>query len=131
MIVEFLIVERFDRRWTDVSWLLRLPQEDCCQALSVPPTLKYQSDGGPGVESILNLLKGSDDAIGDQRLFLKAIVVFWLIGADRWACEEFQHFLAAQQSVSDDAAARRLFGTTERYRSTDFSQQIQAGHVGP
>ena len=35
-----LVVERFDRQWTDSS-LLRLPQEDCCQALSVPPTRKY------------------------------------------------------------------------------------------
>jgi serine/threonine-protein kinase HipA len=29
-----LIVERFDRRWTADGRLLRLPQEDCCQALS-------------------------------------------------------------------------------------------------
>ena len=28
-----LIVERFDRRWTRDGRLLRLPQEDCCQAL--------------------------------------------------------------------------------------------------
>jgi serine/threonine-protein kinase HipA len=31
-----LVVERFDRRWTKDGRLLRLPQEDCCQALSVP-----------------------------------------------------------------------------------------------
>jgi len=42
-----LVIERFDRRWTKDGRLLRLPQEDCCQALSVPPTRKYQSDG-PG-----------------------------------------------------------------------------------
>lgn len=31
-----LIVERFDRRWArDNSWLIRLPQEDFCQALGV------------------------------------------------------------------------------------------------
>ena len=44
-IVEFygervLAVERFDRLWTRDERLLRLPQEDCCQALSVPPSLK-------------------------------------------------------------------------------------------
>ena len=37
-----LVVERFDRRWTGDGRLLRLPQEDCCQALSVPPNLKYE-----------------------------------------------------------------------------------------
>ena len=42
-----LIIERFDRRWTTDGRLLRLPQEDICQALSVPPTQKYQSNGGP------------------------------------------------------------------------------------
>ena len=44
-----LVIERFDRLWTKDGRLLRLPQEDCCQALSVPPTAKYQSDGGPGM----------------------------------------------------------------------------------
>lgn len=40
-----LVIERFDRRWTKDKRLLRLPQEDCCQALSVPPTRKYETDG--------------------------------------------------------------------------------------
>ncbi|HEY4253290.1 MAG TPA: type II toxin-antitoxin system HipA family toxin [Roseomonas sp.] len=76
-----LLVERFDRLWTRDQRLLRLPQEDCCQALSVPPTRKYQSDGGPGIAAILDLLKGSDDPEGDAALFLKAVIVFWLLGA--------------------------------------------------
>src|SRR3546814_10581590 len=76
-----LVVERFDRRWTKDGRLLRLPQEDCCQALSIPPTRKYQSEGGPGMVDILNLLKGSDTPSEDQTAFLKAQLVFWLIGA--------------------------------------------------
>jgi serine/threonine-protein kinase HipA len=76
-----LIVERFDRKWTDEGRLLRLPQEDFCQALSVPPGLKYQSLGGPGIIEGLNLLKGSDTPRDDQKAFLKAQVLFWLIGA--------------------------------------------------
>jgi serine/threonine-protein kinase HipA len=50
-----LVVERFDRLWTKDGRLLRLPQEDCCQALSVPPTRKYESDGGPGMPAVLDL----------------------------------------------------------------------------
>ena len=76
-----LVIERFDRRWTADGRLLRLPQEDCCQALSVPPTLKYDSDGGPGMADVLNLLKASDDPAADQRMFLKAQIAFWLLGA--------------------------------------------------
>lgn len=76
-----LVIERFDRRWTKDGKLLRLPQEDCCQALSVPPTRKYQSDGGPGMVDILDLLKGSDRPAEDQKIVLKAQTLFWLIGA--------------------------------------------------
>jgi serine/threonine-protein kinase HipA len=88
-----LVIERFDRRWTADKRLLRLPQEDCCQALSVSPTQKYQSDGGPGIVPILQLLRGSDDPLGDQRAFLKANIVFWLLGATDGHAKNFSVFL--------------------------------------
>jgi serine/threonine-protein kinase HipA len=88
-----LVVERFDRRWTAEGRLLRLPQEDCCQALSVSPTQKYQSDGGPGIIQILQLLRGSDDPYADQRAFLKANIVFWLMGATDGHAKNFSVFL--------------------------------------
>jgi serine/threonine-protein kinase HipA len=90
-----LVVERFDRLWTSDNRLLRLPQEDCCQALSVPPSLKYESDGGPGVETISRLLEGSDDARADQRLFLKANILFWLLGATDGHGKNFSVFLSS------------------------------------
>lgn len=76
-----LVVERFDRRWTRDGRLLRLPQEDGCQALSVPPSRKYEADGGPGFARLLEVLKASDDPAADQRMFVKAQVFFWLVGA--------------------------------------------------
>lgn len=88
-----LVVERFDRLWTKDRRLLRLPQEDCCQALSVPPTRKYESDGGPGIAAILNLLQGSDDPEADRRFFLKAQIVFWLLGATDGHAKNFSVFL--------------------------------------
>lgn len=89
-----LVVERFDRRWTSDHRLLRLPQEDCCQALSVPPALKYESEGGPGIPAILNLLKGSDQPAADQMTFLKAVIVFWLLGATDGHAKNFSLFLS-------------------------------------
>ena len=88
-----LVVERFDRKWTDEGRLLRLPQEDFCQALSVPPGLKYQSLGGPGIIEGLNLLKGSDTPTEDQKSFLKAQVLFWLIGATDGHAKNFSIYL--------------------------------------
>lgn len=88
-----LVVERFDRRWTADGRLLRLPQEDCCQALSVSPVQKYQSEGGPGIVQILQLLRGCDDPLTDQRAFLKANIVFWLLGATDGHAKNFSVFL--------------------------------------
>lgn len=76
-----LVIERFDRLRTRDGRLIRLPQEDCCQALSVPPTRKYQSEGGPGIVEICSLLQGSDEPRRDRANFLKATILFWLIGA--------------------------------------------------
>ena len=76
-----LVIERFDRLWARDGRLIRLPQEDCCQALSVPPTRKYQNEGGPGIVEITRLLQASDEAARDQANFFKANVLFWLIGA--------------------------------------------------
>jgi serine/threonine-protein kinase HipA len=88
-----LIVERFDRRWTSDNRLLRLPQEDFCQALSIPPTRKYQSDNGPGMKDILQLLKASDAADDDLATFMRANIVFWLLGATDGHAKNFSIFL--------------------------------------
>lgn len=89
-----LVIERFDRLWTKDKRLLRLPQEDCCQALSVPPTRKYQSEGGPGLVQILDLLKGSDQPAADRVIVLKAQMFFWLIGATDGHAKNFSIFLS-------------------------------------
>lgn len=58
--IKALAVERFDRRWTkDRAGLLRLPQEDICQVFGMPSSIKYESQGGPGIAQIMELLMGS------------------------------------------------------------------------
>jgi serine/threonine-protein kinase HipA len=89
-----LVVERFDRRWTRDERLLRLPQEDCCQALSVPPSRKYESEAGPGIQDIAALLKGSDTPEIDQKTLFKAQIVFWMLGATDGHAKNFSIRLA-------------------------------------
>lgn len=89
-----LSIERFDRTRTRDGRLLRLPQEDCCQALSFPPSRKYESDGGPGIRAIYDLLKGSDTPEEDQRILFKAQIVFWLLGATDGHAKNFSIRLA-------------------------------------
>ncbi|WP_395753716.1 type II toxin-antitoxin system HipA family toxin [Prosthecobacter sp.] len=88
-----LVIERFDRMRMKDGRLLRIPQEDCCQALSVAPTRKYQTEGGPGMVEILTLLKGSDRPAEDQKHFLKAQVLYWLLGATDGHAKNFSVFL--------------------------------------
>jgi serine/threonine-protein kinase HipA len=92
--VKVLVVERFDRRWADdKSWLVRLPQEDMCQALNVSPALKYESDGGPGIERIMQLLLGSDSALEDRKTFMNQVLLFWMLGAIDGHAKNFSIFL--------------------------------------
>lgn len=77
-----LIVERFDRKLAgDGSWIIRLPQEDFCQATGTSPLHKYQADGGPDIIDIMDILSGSQNAQADRRNFFKAQLIFWLLAA--------------------------------------------------
>lgn len=77
-----LIVERFDRKLsTDGSWIIRLPQEDFCQAQGLSPLLKYQGDGGLNIQDCINLLANSENASIDKKHFFKAQIIFYLLAA--------------------------------------------------
>jgi serine/threonine-protein kinase HipA len=95
--VKALVVERFDRRWSkDGQRLLRLPQEDLCQALGRSPSLKYQSDGGPGIVEIMQILLGSADANGDRERFFRTQILFWLLAATDGHSKNFSLYLEAE-----------------------------------
>ncbi len=86
-------MKRFDRLWSKGGRLLRLPQEDCCQALSVAATAKYESDGGPGLPDLIGLFTGADKPLHDQRLIMKAAIVFWLLATTDGHAKNFSLFL--------------------------------------
>ena len=88
-----IVVERFDRVWQD-GVLYRLPQEDICQALGVPPAQKYQSDGGPGIVDVLEFLNGAITPYEDRMAFMKAQIVFWLLAAIDGHAKNFSIFLS-------------------------------------
>jgi len=91
-----LIVTRFDRQWTircGKEQILRLPQEDFCQATGTPSARKYESDGGPGMRRIVDILQGSTNPIADKTNFLRAQFVFWLLAAIDGHAKNFSLFL--------------------------------------
>lgn len=154
--IRVLVIERFDRLHTRDGRLMRLPQEDCCQALSVPPTRKYQSEGGPGIVDIVKLLGASDRPGADQLAFFKAQIIFWLIGATdghaknfslallpggRFHLTPFYDVLTAQPSVDSRQVPQKAFKLATsigggRYRIADihgrhFVEIGRAAGLGP
>ncbi len=92
--IKVLSVERFDRRLSsDNSWLMRLPQEDMCQALGFSSNLKYQSDGGPGISNIMGLLLGSSTPALDRDTFYRSQILFWLLAGIDGHAKNFSIFI--------------------------------------
>jgi len=92
--IKVLSVERFDRKLSsDDSWLMRLPQEDMCQALGMSSNLKYQSSGGPGIKNIMELLLGSSKPAADREIFYRAQILFWLLAGIDGHAKNFSIFI--------------------------------------
>lgn len=89
-----LSVKRFDRQYSsDKKWLMRRPQEDYCQVFNTPSALKYENQGGPGIEHIMNHLLDSKNAAKDRADFMKAQVLFWLMGASDGHAKNFSIYI--------------------------------------
>jgi serine/threonine-protein kinase HipA len=75
-----IVVERFDRLVTPKG-ILRVHQEDVCQALAVHPAKKYENEGGPGTRTIVELLRAhSQSPREDVATFVDSLIFNWLIG---------------------------------------------------
>jgi serine/threonine-protein kinase HipA len=139
-----LAVERFDRTWTKDGRLIRLPQEDMCQAHSIPPSRKYENEGGPGIVEIMELLRGSDEPLADRESFFKANILFWLIGATDGHAKNFSiairpggsfsltplyDVMTVQPSVDSGLLQRKSFkmamrfGKSGHYRVADITRR--------
>lgn len=152
-----LVVERFDRRWRGADQLLRVPQEDCCQAMGIPSPQKYENSGGPGIVDILTLLQRADEPRKDQADFFKSQVIFWLIGATdghgknfgivlkpegRYCLAPFYDVLSAQPAFDKRQIPNNKYklamavGSKRHYRILDvvgrhFVQSGKAASLGP
>jgi serine/threonine-protein kinase HipA len=74
------VVERYDRRIIDRR-IVRIHQEDMCQALGVPPTKKYENESGPSVRRIVEFLRENSGAPReDIQTFIDAVAYNWLVG---------------------------------------------------
>jgi serine/threonine-protein kinase HipA len=83
-----IVVERYDRVRSG-DRIVRVHQEDICQALGVSPRQKYQNEGGPGPVEIVELFRSAMPArIAEDAVwrFVDALAWNWLIaGTDAHA----------------------------------------------
>lgn len=96
--VPVIIVERYDRVRTG-SKVLRVHQEDSCQALARKPHQKYQNQGGPSPAEILALIRAhSSDGTEDEWRFVDSLIFNWVIGGTDGHAKNYS-FLIAPGSV--------------------------------
>lgn len=94
-----LVVKRYDRRRTEDGRLVRIHQEDMCQALSVFPKDKYESSGGPRAARIVGLLRDSSGDRGPRNIkqFTDGLIANYLLGAPDAHAKNYGVMLAAGQ----------------------------------
>lgn len=77
-----LSVHRFDRAFdpSKREWV-RIHTEDMCQSMGIPPSLKYERYGGPGVDDIVrHIRRMSADAETDLAVLADLMAFNWAIG---------------------------------------------------
>ncbi len=114
-----VVVERFDRRVVGEG-VLRIHQEDLCQALGVPPGRKYQNEGGPTPGTISELFRramspaAADDAVVR---FADALIWNWLITGTDAHAKNYALLLSGSEvrlAPLYDIASALPYGTHER-----------------
>ncbi len=92
-----LVVERFDRLLhSSGRYWLRLIQEDFCQAMGLPSSMKYERDGGPGILELARVLRGSENRDKDLEHLLKAQILFWMLAAGDGHAKNFSLRILSQ-----------------------------------
>lgn len=80
----YLLIERYDRVYDLIhgnKYKRRIHQEDFCQALGMPPEMKYQAEEGPSLKKCFNLLREVSTAPAiDLQLMLDYVIFNFLIG---------------------------------------------------
>ena len=115
-----VVVTRYDRRVAHGGEILRVHQEDLCQALGLAPSRKYQNEGGPGPAQIARLLREAmPPAVAEEALwrFVDALIWNWLIGGTDAHAKNYSLLMAGDQvrlAPLYDIASALPYGMHER-----------------
>lgn len=96
---EVMISYRYDRAMT-AAGLVRIHQEDLCQALGVAPDKKYESQGGPTVRSIAALFRRvmrPQDASAAAHALADALIWNWIVAGTDAHAKNYSVLLSGSQ----------------------------------
>ena len=94
-----IVIERYDRQISGND-IVRIHQEDICQARGILPTKKYQNEGGPSPLDIIELLRTySTDREADVDTFIDALGFNWLIAGTDAHAKNYSLLLAEGPNV--------------------------------
>ncbi|QOG21741.1 type II toxin-antitoxin system HipA family toxin [Bradyrhizobium sp. SEMIA] len=94
-----IVVERYDRQVSGND-IIRVHQEDICQAMGILPTKRYQNEGGPTSADVIELLRTySTDRDADLETFVSALGFNWLIGGSDAHAKNYSLLLASGPHV--------------------------------
>lgn len=79
--IPYCLIARYDRAIDDKGQVIRIHQEDFCQALGIPPELKYEREGGPTIKRCQEIMTKNAESPALAQLKLFKIILFnYLIG---------------------------------------------------
>lgn len=122
--MEYLLAERYDRYHGATGQLERLHQEDFCQALGLPPHLKYQNEGGPSLEQSFALIRDVSTAPAPDLLHLLDAITFnYMIGNNDAHGKNFS-FLYRKKSGNDTASLAPLYDLISTSAYSELSPKM-------
>lgn len=114
-----IVVDRYDRRPAN-GRLIRIHQEDLCQALDINPARKYQNEGGPGPRDVAHLFRDvMPPRVADEAVwrFFDALAWNWLIAGTDAHAKNYSLLLAGGEvrfAPLYDVASALPYGVHER-----------------
>lgn len=128
-----LVVERYDRR-REGAKIVRLHQEDFCQALGRSPLRKYQKEGGPRPGELAAIVRthGSLPVV-DLRLLVSWGLFNWLFGNCDGHAKNASLLLSPDKGVRlapfYDLVCTRVYKSLDRNLAMSFGRQFDPGQV--
>jgi serine/threonine-protein kinase HipA len=114
-----IVVDRYDRHSAD-GRLIRIHQEDVCQALGTNPARKYQNEGGPGPREVARLFRDvMPPRVADEAVwrFFDALAWNWLVAGTDAHAKNYSLLLAGSEirlAPLYDVASALPYGVHER-----------------